>query len=78
MNNKIKNKIIKNSEIVTIFYSKWCAYSIQALELLETTKAILIGDPGDKENLIKFFRLVPVPEINTATLIFLSPIDFCI
>ena len=46
--NKITKKIEKNSNIITIFYSKWCAYSIKALELLEKKKIAYKGYIIDK------------------------------
>ena len=50
----------------------------KALILLETIKLILIGDFFNKENLIKLFRLLPVPEMKTAVFTFLKPINFTI
>ena len=45
---------------------------------LETTKTILIGDFFEKENLIKFFKLLPEPEIKTAVFNLLEPRNFFI
>ena len=42
-----------------------------ALELFETTNSIEIGDLLVFENFISDFKLVPVPDINTAVLILL-------
>ena len=41
----------------------------------EIIKLIDIGDILVLENLIKDFKLLPVPEINTAVLILLIPVD---
>ena len=46
-----------------------------ALELFETIKLIDIGDNFVLENLTKDFKLLPAPEINTAVLILLIPVD---
>jgi len=59
MNNKITKKIEKNSNIITIFYSKWCTYSIKALKLLEKKKIPYKGYIIDKygiNNILKFLE----------------------
>ena len=45
---------------------------------MNTIKFTSIGETFFKENLIRFFKLLPVPEIKTAVLIFLGPINFTI
>ena len=44
--------------------------------MLETIRLIFIGDFLDKENLIRFFKLLPVPEIKIAVFIFLTQLIF--
>ena len=46
-----------------------------ALKLLEIIKSIEIGDFLVLENFIRFFKLLPLPEIKTAVLIFLDPVN---
>ena len=41
----------------------------------ELIKSICIGAFLSFENLIRFFRLLPLPEIKTAVLIFLDPVN---
>jgi len=49
-----------------------------AFELFYITKTISIGDFFFKENLKRFFKLLPFPEINTEVLILLKPDNFII
>ena len=49
-----------------------------AFFLFETIKSIKIGDFLAFENFIKLCKLLPLPEINTAVLIFLRPVNFFI
>jgi hypothetical protein len=46
-----------------------------ACELSEIIRATDIGDFLSLENFIRFFKLLPVPEIKTAVFIFLDPIN---
>ena len=45
------------------------------LELLEIINLIIIGDFLSFENLIRDFKLLPVPEIKTAIFILLDPVN---
>ena len=47
-------------------------------KLLEKIKSIDIGEFFNLENFIKFFKLLPVPDMKTAVLIFLRPVNFTI
>jgi len=47
-------------------------------EYQEKIKLIDIDEFFTLENFIKFFKLLPVPDIKTAVLIFLGPINFFI
>ena len=56
----------------TLFGGKLMGYwAAICLKIFLSTKIIVKG----KENLIKDFKLLPVPEINTAVLILLIPVD---
>ena len=52
-------------------YSAW--YHI--ICVLDTTNSIDIGEFFSFENLIRFFKLLPVPDIKTAVFIFLDPFN---
>ena len=52
------------------FLNLFANFKPSDLELSEIIKFILIGDFFDNENLIRFLRLLPFPEIKTAVLIF--------
>ena len=49
-----------------------------AFEVFEKIKSMDIGEFFILENFIKFFKLLPVPDIKTAVLIFLRPVNFTI
>ena len=63
MTNKIIKKILDNSDKFVIFYSNWCGYSMNAVDLLKlkdkTFKAYEIDDiKGGKEKLLNILKKI--------------------
>ena len=50
MSDKIIDKIVSNNNKYIIFYSKWCGYSMKALDLLRLKKVEYKGYNIDKIN----------------------------
>ena len=68
--------IVKKNFILILFFLE-CASPLAFL-LFDITRFIFKGEFLRLENLIKFFKLLPVPEMNIAASNFLLPIDLAI
>lgn len=57
MDNKFVNKVLENKDIITIFYSEWCSYSMNAINLLKEKNVNFKGyliDKIDKGQGVKY------------------------
>ena len=78
LRSSFQKKINKDVSTIASTYVRFSFALPLALILFDTMKLTFMGDFFNNENFIKFFKLLPVPEIKTAVFILLEPINFTI
>ena len=75
---KYSRKYNIQKKVISFKNNKLAEKKIFNFLLVNNIKFIEIGEIFFLENFIRFFKLLPLPEIKTAVLVFLRPINFFI